>query len=59
MTTSAAPNPNLNALQHAAQAGIADVKAGRTKSFNSKDEVDQHFNAIATGAIKAEQQSSS
>lgn len=43
----------IEALRHAAQLGIADVKAGRIQSFGSADDLDQHFGAIAESAIES------
>jgi antitoxin ParD1/3/4 len=43
----------IEALRDAAQVGIADVKAGRTRSFRSAEALDRHFGAIAASAIES------
>ena len=41
----------LNALRHAARIGIADIEAGRFRSFESPAALSRHLTAIADKAI--------
>ena len=41
----------LQHLRNAARLGIEDVKAGRMRTLNSLEQLDQHFGAIAEAAI--------
>ncbi len=41
----------LNALRDAARIGVADIDAGRFRSFKSPAALDRHLAAIATEAI--------
>jgi hypothetical protein len=41
----------LQHLRNAAHVDIEDVKAGRMRTFNSLEQLDQHFGAIAEAAI--------
>ncbi|MGF6935077.1 hypothetical protein OKW41_004239 [Paraburkholderia sp. UCT70] len=43
----------IEALRDAAQAGMADVKARRIQSFDSAEELYQHFGTVAAGAIES------
>ncbi|SEB12036.1 hypothetical protein [Paraburkholderia sartisoli] len=40
-------------LRDAAHIGISDVKAGRIEILGSRDQLDQHFSAIAEDAIES------
>ncbi|MBU7440249.1 hypothetical protein [Paraburkholderia fungorum] len=41
----------VETLRDAAHIGIADVKAGRIQTLGSREQLDQHFSAIAEDAI--------
>jgi antitoxin ParD1/3/4 len=41
----------IEALRDAAHIGIADVKARRIQTLGSREQLDQHFSAIAEDAI--------
>ncbi|NYH25983.1 hypothetical protein [Paraburkholderia bryophila] len=41
----------IEALRDVAQIGLADVKAGRMRTLDSREQLDQHFSAIAEDAI--------
>lgn len=43
----------LEALRSAVQAGIADIEAGRFKTFDSKDTLRAHLASITASAIAA------
>ena len=43
----------LAALREAAQAGIADIEAGRCRSFETSQALDNHLAVIADGIIGA------
>lgn len=42
----------LEALSRAAEAGIADIKAGRCSRFDSAEALDDHLQALAEEALK-------
>jgi antitoxin ParD1/3/4 len=43
----------LKALRDAAQAGIADVDAGRVRDFTSTSELRQHLDSLAKRTVKS------
>ena len=43
----------LEALRSAVQAGIADIEAGRSKTFGSKESLRAHFKLVTGKAIAA------
>ncbi|OAJ59375.1 hypothetical protein A6V36_27400 [Paraburkholderia ginsengiterrae] len=43
----------IEALRDVAHIGIADVKAGRIQTLGSREQLDQHFSAIAEDAIES------
>lgn len=47
-------NARVEALSRAAEAGIADIKAGRYSQFDSTDALNNHLQALTEEALKKE-----
>lgn len=43
----------LTALKEAVHIGMADIKAGRSRIFDTPDELDRHLSSVASEAIGA------